>query len=202
MIHYIKGILTLVMEESIVIENHGLGLEILAPQSVMERLPAVGEELKLYTYFYVREDAMRLFGFWSQDDLLVFRLLLTVSGIGPKGALGILSALTADELRFAVFSDDRKAIAKAPGIGAKTAGKLILELKDKLSLEDTLGEKDESANVQRGGPAAQSIASDAVQALAALGIAPVDAWKAVRRVEITEAMDVEDVLKLSLKALS
>ena len=103
------------------------------PGSALGEL-AVGEERKLHTHFAVREDAMQLYGFLSEDDLQVFRLLLGVSGVGPKGALGILSQMNGDDLRFAVLSDDAQSIAKAQGIGKKTAQKVILELKDKLDL--------------------------------------------------------------------
>ena len=136
MINYIKGTLTGVTENSIIVENGGIGYEIFVPLSVMDRIGQTGSGIKIYTYMYVREDLIQLFGFMDQDGLEVFKLLITVSGIGPKGALGILSVMDADSLRFAVLADDAKTIAKAPGIGIKTAGKLILELKDKLKIKD------------------------------------------------------------------
>ena len=145
---------------------------------------------------------MQLFGFLTRDDLEVFRLVIGVSGIGPKGGLNILSQLTPDELRFAVFSGDVKAISAAPGIGKKTAEKLILELKDKLKLEDALGHSQEADSVAGTGTVLSgSIQNDAVQALVALGYGNTDALKAVRQVEITEDMQVEDVLKRALKLM-
>jgi Holliday junction DNA helicase RuvA subunit len=134
---YIKGTLEETGEDYIVVEAGGIGYQIFTTGQTFQYLPSMGEEVKVYTYLHVREDAMILFGFLTKDDLFVFRLLLGVSGIGPKGALAILSVMTTDDLRFAVLGDDAKAIAKAPGVGAKTAQRLILELKDKLSLEDT-----------------------------------------------------------------
>ena len=144
---------------------------------------------------------MQLYGFLTRDELRVFRLLIGVSGIGPKGGLGILSALEPDDLRFAVASNDVKEIQAAPGIGKKTAEKLILELKDKLKLEDAL---ENAANaVQNTADTSAGMANEmtgeAVQALVALGYGNTEALKAVRQVEITEEMSVEDVLRQSLK---
>ena len=199
MIAYVKGELTDIMEDSIVVENNGIGYEISVPFSVMEELPASGCEVKIYTYMYVREDAMKLYGFLTRDDLKVFKLLITVNGIGPKGALGILSVITPDDLRFAVLSDDVKTISKAPGIGTKTAKKLILELKDKLKLEEVFEEKLANVEVNQTKAVSDNIRGEAVMALAALGYSNADAMKAVRQVEITEHMTVEELLKKSLK---
>ena len=136
MINYIIGKLAGVTQSSIIVENGGIGYEILVPLSVIDRVGQVGNEIKIYTYMHVREDLLQLFGFIKKDELDVFKLLITVSGIGPKGALGILGSMGVDDLRFAVLTGDSKTIAKAPGIGAKTAGKLILELRDKLKFND------------------------------------------------------------------
>ena len=169
----------------------------------MGLLPPGGKEVMVYTYLHVKEDAMQLFGFLTRDALAVFKLLITVNGIGPKGALGILTALTPDDLRYAVVSNDIKAICAAPGIGKKTAEKLVLELKDKLRLEDALEHLDESVRESAGDTALfGDVQADAVQALVALGYGNTEALKAVRQVEITEMMSVEDVLKQSLKHLS
>ena len=138
---YIKGTLEETGEDYIVVEAGGIGYQIFTTGQTFPYLPSMGEEVKVYTYLHVREDAMILFGFLTKDDLFVFRLLLGVSGIGPKGALAILSVMTTDDLRCAVLGDDAKAIAKAPGVGATTAQRLILELKDKLSLEDAFEQK-------------------------------------------------------------
>ena len=137
----------------------------------------------------------------TKDDLELFKLLISVSGIGPKGGLAILSALSADDLRFAVLSGDSKAISKAPGVGAKTAQRVILELKDKMSLEDAFEKKSEHVqNLKISGNG--QVRNDAVMALTALGYSSAESLKAVSAVEITEEMDVEAVLKAALKHMS
>jgi len=161
----------------------------------------MGEEVKVYTYLHVREDAMILFGFLTKDDLFVFRLLLGVSGIGPKGALAILSVMTTDDLRFAVLGDDAKAIAKAPGVGAKTAQRLILELKDKLSLEDAFEQK-LAKNDNPVQNKAKGAKNEAIEALVALGYSSSEALKALNGIEITDDTDVEDILKAALKNMA
>ena len=168
----------------------------------MGLLPQIGEEIKLHTYLNVREDAMQLFGFLTRDDLEIFRLLIGVSGIGPKGGLSILSKLSADDLRFAVLSGDAKAISSAPGIGKKTAEKVIIELKDKLNLEEMLEPKDVSSSAEVvGGGLAGEIQTEAVQALVALGYGSTESLRAVKKVDLEQAKTVEDVLKQALKNL-
>ena len=129
MIGYIKGILEDADEQCITLEHQGIGYRIFVPGTAFAGSISVGEEIKVYTYLHVKEDALQLYGFPSKDELKVFKLLLGVNGVGPKAGLGILSALSADELRFAVLADDVAALSKAPGIGKKTAQKLILELR-------------------------------------------------------------------------
>lgn len=203
MIGYIKGELIYAGTEHILVDNQGMGYEIQVPGIVLDKLPGTGNEVKVYTYLHVREDLMQLFGFLHQEDLEIFKLLITVNGIGPKGALGILSVITPDDLRFAILADDAKAIAKAPGIGAKTAAKMILELKDKMKLEDAFEIKmaHQEKEIQTG-ETVTGIRNEAVQALVALGYSNTEALKAVRSVGIEESMDVETVLKLSLKHIS
>ncbi len=204
MIAYIRGTLAYVEpEESIaVLESGGIGYQILLSGRDLELLPSSGEEVRLYTYLQVREDAFVLFGFFTREDKKLFQQLLGVSGIGPKAALGILTAMTADDLRFAVLADDAKTIAKAPGIGQKTAQKLILELKDKLSLEEAFEARLENASAKETAGAAADLSearNEAVEALTALGYSASEALKAVRKVEASEQMSVEDILKAALK---
>ena len=170
---------------------------------MLERLPGLGEEVRIYTYLQVREDGLSLFGFLSRGELAMFRQLLGVGGIGPKGALGILSALRPDDLRLAVISGDAKAIAKAPGVGIKTAQRIILDLKDKVSMEDILPAEAFAGDRQpEGGDLSLGAAGkEAMEALTALGYSPMEASRAVRRVEISGDMTAEDVLKQSLKFL-
>lgn len=198
---YIKGILADMAEDSIVVEAGGIGYHIFTPGQTFNYLPSVGEEVKVYTYLHIREDAMLLFGFLTKDDLNVFKLLLGVSGIGPKGALAILSVMSTDDLRFAVLGDDAKAISKAPGVGSKTAQRLILELKDKLSLEDAFELKTEHSKQQTAGNGSGT-KNEAVQALVALGYSSSEALKALNGIEIAEDADVEDILKSALKKMA
>lgn len=201
MYSYIKGELVEIQPESIVVEAGQIGYEIRMPANMVGWLGGIGQSVKVYTYLHVKEDLMELYGFLSRDDLQVFRLLLGVNGIGPKGALAILTALTPDDLRIAVLGEDAKAIAKAPGIGSKTAQRVILELKDRLSLVPVAG---------NASPAAQAISQDsssavkaeAVQALVALGYSSSEAWKSVGKIELAPEMTVEELLKLCLKQMS
>lgn len=198
MISYIRGELVSIEDDKVIVDVNGVGFGIFMPAQSMNLLPSVGEEVKLHTYMNVREDAMQLYGFLTRDDLQVFKLVIGVSGIGPKGGLGILSKLSADELRFAVMAHDVKIISSAPGIGKKTAEKLIIELKDKLSIEDVLTREEESVtNV--AGHASNQVQAEAVQALVALGYGNSEALKAVKKVSISENTSVEDVLKQALK---
>ena len=201
MISYIKGELTEVFEDTVVVETNGIGYNIRVPGSVLDRLPSVGSSVRIYTYLYVKEDAMNLFGFLSRDDLSVFKLLLNVSGIGPKGALAILSTIGPDDLRFAVLSEDVKTISSAPGIGAKTAKRLIIELKDKLKLaevfETALANKEKASSEND----VLLAMNEAVEALVALGYASAQAMKAVQQVENAEEKDSEQILKEALKKL-
>lgn len=200
MISYIRGELVSFEEDKVIVDVGGVGYGIFMPGTAMGRLPAVGNEVKIHTFLNVKEDAMQLYGFLTRDDLEVFKLVIGVSGIGPKGGLGILSKLTANDLRFAVMSKDVKAISAAPGIGKKTAEKLILELKDKLSIEDVLSQQSESAGGEHFS-AGQEIQADAVQALVALGYGNTEALRAVKKTEVTETTTVEDILKSALKFL-
>lgn len=199
MYSYIKGELAEVNTDHIVIDVGGIGYMIYIPAQSLNYLPGIGEMLKVHTYLYMREDAMILYGFLTKDDLEMFKLLITVSGIGPKGGLAILSTLSSDDLRFAVLSGDSKAISKAPGIGSKTAQRVIIDLKDKLSLEDAFEKKLEHENDKINVSSNSQVKNDAVMALNALGYSSTESLKAVSKVEITDDMDVEDVLKAALK---
>ncbi len=202
MISFLHGEVAQVLPDRVIVDVGGVGFQVLVSVRDAADMPPAGSDVKVYTYMSVSEDAIRLYGFLSQDDLNVYKTLISVSGVGPKAALGILGALSANDIRFAVFSDDDKALAKAPGIGAKTAKKLILELKDKLKLEDAIavGGMDDPS---QGGGAASSVIdeelSEAVQALAALGYSNSEALRAVRKVKATEDMQTQDILKQALK---
>lgn len=202
MYSYVKGELAEVNLDHIVVETGGIGYMIYVPTNTFAYLPSIGENIKVYTYLYIREDAMILYGFLTKDDLEMFKMLITVNGIGPKGGLAVLSTLSSDDLRFAILSDDAKAIAKAPGVGAKTAQRVILDLKDKMSLEDAFEKKLEHNEAMPDKSALSSVKNDAVLALTALGYSSTESMKAVSKVEIKDSMDVEDVLKAALKFMS
>lgn len=195
MISYIKGTVKYLSNEEVIIERDGIGFGILTSQNVINKL-RIEDNVTLFTHMHVREDDISLFGFLSQDEKTIFRQLISISGIGPKGALAILSTLSIDELRIAVLSEDYKAIAKANGIGTKTAQRVVIDLKDKLKLEDIL--PDAEASVQE-----ESIGNDnmaeAALALTSLGYSNLEALRALKKVKNNENMSVEELLKAALK---
>lgn len=199
MISYIRGELAFVDSDKAIVDVGGVGYGVFMPGQAMALLPQPGSEVKIYTYLNVREDAMQLFGFLTRDDLEIFKLVIGVSGIGPKGGLSILSKLSPDDLRFAVLSGDVKAISAAPGIGKKTAEKLIIELKDKLNIEDALNHAmgyDTSSVPEKD----SGMQSEAVQALVSLGYGSTESLRAVKQVKL-ENPSVEDLLKEALKKM-
>lgn len=198
---YLKGKLEETMPDNVVIEVSGVGYNVKVSESTISMLPPIGSEVKLYTYTMVREDAFQLYGFLTRDDLEIFKLLISVNGIGPKGGLAVLSVMDADTLRFAVISGDAKTIAMAPGIGKKTAERVILDLKDKISLEDTLRGAKEGINpVQLSdNNVEQAVKKEAVEALVALGYSVSEATTAVSKCSLQEDSTVEGILKEALK---
>lgn len=192
---YFKGELEDIGSENIVVDVGGIGYNIKVSEDVISKLPALHYKVQIYTYTSVREDAIQLYGFLTPEDLKMFRKLITVSGIGPKAAQAILSVMDADALKFAIISGDSKAISKAPGVGGKSAERIILELKDKVSIEDTFsgdeGEVFTSTN--------DKVKNEAIEALIALGYSPSDAIRATSKIVVTEDMSVETMLKMALK---
>ena len=201
MIESLRGELLSQSLETVVIECAGVGYAVYMPQSSLSDLPAPGNEVRVHTHMSVTQDGVRLFGFFTRDELEVFRLLISVSGIGPKAALAILSELPPDDLRFAVLSDDVKAICEAPGIGKKTAQKLILELKDKMDLEDAFEKRLERSG-QGAQAAAEDAVSEAVQALVSLGYSSSESLRTIRSLELPAGTAVEDILKEALKHMA
>lgn len=201
MISYIKGELTEIMEDAIVVENNGIGFNIRVPATVISEFSVTGEQVKVYTYLQIREDAHSLYGFLTRDDLEIFKMLINVNGIGPKGALAILSTISPDDLRFAVLSDDVKLISSAPGIGAKTAQKLIIELKDRIKLSDAFEQALAHQESSIGMSVDFSARNEAVEALVALGYGNAEALRAVKNIENIEEKDTETILKEALKRL-
>lgn len=201
MIAFVNGKIEQISVDNAVIDVGGIGYNIKISSDTAARLPGIGEPVKLYTYTSVREDAFWLYGFLSRNELEIFKKCITVNGIGPKGALALLSVMDADSLRYAILSGDTKAIAKAPGIGSKTAQRLILDLKDKLVIDDEMIDR-EIARTDSGTDAADSAQKqEAVAALVALGYAQAESRKAVDAIEGIEQMDSGAILKAALKKL-
>lgn len=200
---YIKGVIIEILEDNVILECNNIGYNIHVPFSVAANLPGIGSEVKIYTYTCVREDAFILYGFLSKDDLWIFKKLITVNGIGPKGALGILSVMSADDLRFAIVAGDAKAISKAPGIGAKSAERIILDLKDKININF---DKNSEVLVDMGrslsGGNNNEARNEAIEAMVALGYSSSEAVKAVNQLTITEDMESNAILKQALKIIS
>ncbi len=201
MIAYVNGIVEDIAEDNVVLDVGGIGININISGATAARLPGLGKQVKLYTYTNVREDAFLLYGFLSRDELSLFKQCLTVSGIGPKGGLALLSAMDADSLRFAILSGDVKAISKAPGVGKKTAERLILELKGKIGMEDT-GIGREVAGLGGAAVTADSPQKrEAVEALVSLGYGQAESLKAVNSIPNIEDMDSGEVLKAALRKM-
>ncbi len=201
MIEFLKGKVADLDINKVVIDVNGVGYVLSISESTAALMPSAGEEVKVYTYLSVREDGVSLYGFPTGDDLDIFKKLITVSGIGPKGALGILSVLTPDDLRFAILSGDSKAIAKAPGIGKKTAERVILDLKDKIGDGSIL--QGITENDGRASDVSSNARDEAVEALTALGYSSQDAYRAVKEASAAVGSDAETdiLLKAALKVI-
>lgn len=197
MISYVKGVVEEVTAEKVIIENNGIGYGIFMPASDLDVL-GEGEQVKIYTYFSVREDAMQLFGFLTKEELAMFKMLITVSGIGPKGGLAIISTLPGDELQMAIISADAKAISKAPGVGLKTAQRVIIELKDKIDLENFVNDMGKVGSVTSKVSQSQE---EAIQALMSLGFSKSDSTNAVKKIKNSENMDFEEIVTEALQTV-
>lgn len=201
MIAYVSGIVEAITEDNAVIDVNGFGINVKISADTAARMPGVGEQAKLYTYTSVREDAFQLYGFLSQNALSLFKKCISVNGIGPKGGQALLSVMDADSLRFAILSGDVKAISKAPGIGAKSAQRLVLELKDKLDMDDSMIRREMDSTSSDSVTADTPQKQEAVAALTALGYGQTESLKAVNSIENIEELDSGAVLKAALKKL-
>ena len=195
---YIYGKIIEKEPENLIIEAGSIGYNIHIAPGMVSRFPEIGQMAKVYTYTSVREDAFWLYGFTSKDELNLFKLLITVSGIGPKGAMGILSVMDVDTLRLAILSQDAKMIAKAPGVGAKSASRIVLELKDKVKPEDVIGQ---AAKEEGESSAATIVRQEACEAMVALGYTVSDAYRVLHQIEITDRTTVEEVIKAALRRM-
>ncbi|MCR5203967.1 MAG: Holliday junction branch migration protein RuvA [Lachnospiraceae bacterium] len=205
MISYLKGkYIDRTDDGSIILNVNGIGFEVFVTAEVLGRAAYNNDDdFELYTYMQVKEDGMSLFGFQTLDELSIFKKIISVSGIGPKGGMSILSTLNREQFIMAVIDEDSDRIAKAPGIGKKTAAKLVLELKDKFKLSDALSGSVSSTDISDS-PVSKvdnGIVSDAIAALVSLGYSSSESTKAVRAVQVTEDMTVDKLLSLSLRNL-
>lgn len=196
MYSYIKGELVDVAGDHIVVDNNGIGYQMFISSSTHFHMPAIGEDVKVYTYLNVKEDAMQLFGFLTKEELELFKLLITVNGIGPKNALGILGTLEPADLRFAIMAEDAKAISKAPGVGGKSAQRIIIELRDKIDSVET------SALTNSPVASLNTMKRDVIDSLENMGYSSSQVLKAMDELEISDDDNIEDVLKQVLVKLS
>lgn len=202
MISYIKGKVAYTEPDFVVVDVNGIGYQIRTSSSNISKVSS-GKEVMFFTYLYVREDTMALYGFLTKEELNTFQTLLGVSGVGPKVAVAVLSTMTVKDLYYAVLSDDAKAITKTPGLGPKGAKKMILELKDKFHLEDLLEDASTDDVIAASNTSIDSLnsVSDTIEALTALGYSNGEAYRAVHSIAGAEEMDSEQLLKQALNKL-
>ena len=201
MIGFLKGTVEAIYEDRVMIDVNGIGFNVSMPSSQLEMLDSPGNDVKVYTYLAVREDAMQLFGFITSDCLELFKLLIQVNGIGPKGALALLSSMSTEDLRYAIMSGDSKTISKAPGIGAKTAQRIIIDLKDKVSVRDMLNVYS-TGNSSQADTILDTARSEAIEALTALGYSSSEALRAVKESGAPNDADVETIIKLAFNRIT
>jgi Holliday junction DNA helicase RuvA len=194
---FLRGTVAAIENESLVIEVNGIGFQVQVPASAAKQLSGPGAEVKLHTHMDLRSDGVSLYGFFEQDELSIFRSLLSVSGVGPKAAIGLLSTLEAQKIYLAIIEEDLNKLTQAPGIGKKTAQRIILELKDKLIKKGFRGlEKERTSSSSRE-------EEDAVEALVALGYSAIEARKLVRATpaETGSALPASELVRLALRKM-
>ena len=193
MIAYIRGIVTEKNVNTVTVECSDIGYEIFATGRDVDKLSKGGEVL-IHTYLRISEDAHTLYGFLNKDDMVMFKKLIIVNGVGPKAALSIMNTLNSFDLKIAIVTEDYKAICAAVGVGSKIAKKIILELKEKVKPDDigTLEAADTSGN---------SVVSEALEALVSLGYSNSEAYKVIKEIEVKNTDTTEDILKLALKKM-
>lgn len=202
MISFLKGTIQDLTDQSIIVDVHDIGYELLASTQTLENLECY-KDVKLHTYLNVREDEMTLFGFYSKDELTMFKLLIKVNGVGPKAALSILSTLNTNNLRYAILAGDSKAISKAKGVGAKTAERILIDLGDKVSSEDLFEHiqmPDSCATIPKPSEIS-AVQTEVMEALEMLGYSAKVAKLAISEVDSFESMDTETLLKETLKRI-
>ncbi len=200
MIAFIRGILTDIDGNVIIVDNNGIGYGVNSSMNTVGSLPAIGSEIKLNTKLIPKEDSLTLYGFYDKEELKMFELLLSVSGIGPKGALAILSSMTVSDIRFAVAGGDSKAFAKVPGVGKKTAERAIIDLKDKVDIVDAFEGKLSAGQAKIA--TTSTVKEEVLEALVALGYSPSNAARALDKMTITDSTTSEQLLSDTLKQMS
>lgn len=200
MIGYIKGSLEAKTGEYVILETNGIGYKVFMSQPSMERLGEIGQSVKVFTYMRVREDDVSLYGFCTNEELRMFELLLSVSGIGAKSAISILSAITPSSFALAVISNDLAKLKKLPGVGAKSAQRIILELQDKLKTEEAVSGGEEEYSVSSFGQEKEEVA-EAMSALQVLGYTRKECEQVLEKMDTT-GLGVEEIIKLALKNLA
>ena len=202
MITYIRGTLSDIDENIVIVENNGIGYGVSSSMNTIRQLPAIGSDVKLETKLIPKEDSLTLYGFYDKEELKMFELLLSVSGIGPKGALSILSSMTVSDIQFAVAGSDAKAFAAVPGVGKKTAERAIIDLKDKV---DIIGAFEAKITADLSGKKvspAVSVKEEVLEALVALGYSASNAARALDKMTITDSTTTEQLLSDTLKQMS
>lgn len=205
MLHHLKGELTVCDAGFAVVDCGGVGYALTVSTGTAEKLsPMLGEEVFVFTHLQVREDGIELYGFGSREELSAFRLLITVSGVGPKAAMSILSTMTPDRFAYAVCTEDAKALSRAPGIGGKTAARIVLELKDKISKDQMSGDlaslKDTSP-VKAPVGASSGKLGEAQDALSVLGYSRAEIAEVLRGIDVS-ALSLEEIIKAALRRFS
>ena len=199
MYEYIKGKYIGINKDYVIVENNGIGYKIFTSGATMAELPKVSEDVILYLEQIVREDFIGLYGFKDREELEMFKLLISISGVGAKAALSLLSISRINNLKYAIMMEDDKHLCRAPGIGKKTAGRIILELKDKIKKDDVVSD----VNIQEGFedivPANNNAVGEALGALLGLGYSEKEAESALKKVNKHES--VENIIKECLRVL-
>lgn len=194
---YLEGQIDYYTDNILVLDVGGVGYEINMPTPAISTIAKRGEVVRVYTYFHVSENGIGLYGFLNREDKELFLMLISVNGVGPKAAMAILGSLSSDDLRFAILAEDEKAISKAPGIGPKSARRIILDLKDKIDVVSAVESRLSGGDI----PTESSERNDAVMALVALGYSSSEALKALSGIDEKESMTSEDMIREALKRL-
>lgn len=196
MFSYIKGILEIKSSNFIVVDVNGIGFKIFMPLTSIQKLEETGKTVKIYTYMQVKEDNISLYGFTTNEELRMFELLISVSGIGAKSAITMLSSVTPSKFALAVISNDVKSLTKIPGIGAKSAQRIILELKDKLKTEESISKIEDVTGMQ-GNVVQSENKSEAIQALQVLGYTKFEIEEVLAKIDM-QNKNVEEIIRNAL----